>query len=363
LEDPDKTGLGNALASLIGRRLLLASQTESIGILRYEGSLAPTAAEPLSYFDKVDMLAKLQDVTLAIWGMVRGGTTRGISVDIFLQIPPRVLDESFSWGLSLPAAMGGGKLIAHLRPPRMQVVHFESDHDAVASIVKAAAALDHLRKEPSETGADAGSLPIETPYWISQRHDDWILLATGTQEGWVQSGGNCVSACDSLIESATFAAQLIDFISSRHVSEPSELLKPDARAALAQMTILEHLDTATPGTFQTSVLDPLEVWRHRENSPLGLSGGLAFANILALSKVLTAVYAAVPDGPTRLAERLKSVAVRPAAIRTIADELAAASQLDPRNTDILHNLAVLFRYGHDESRAALADQLLQSAVP
>src|SRR5262245_12695276 len=55
-EDPDGTGVGNALASIVAAEILLRSTVKSIGVLRYEGRLVPTEAEPLSYFDKVEKL-------------------------------------------------------------------------------------------------------------------------------------------------------------------------------------------------------------------------------------------------------------------------------------------------------------------
>jgi hypothetical protein len=49
-------------------------------------------------------------------------------------------------------------------------------------------------------------------------------------------------------------------------------------------------------------------------------------------------------------------------LRSIAFRLAEASLEDPRNTDVLHNLAVLFEYAGDTERAALAGRLAEESV-
>ena len=108
-EDPDGTGLGDALAATVSRGILLGSNVSSIGVLRYEGQLAPTATSALSYFGKVEKLTAHQETVLAVWGAVRRSGQQ-LVVDTYLQIPNAVAEKNLAWTVTLPAAMGHGVL-------------------------------------------------------------------------------------------------------------------------------------------------------------------------------------------------------------------------------------------------------------
>lgn len=359
-EDPHGTGLGDALASLVGRKILVGSDVGSIGVLRYEGSLAPSAKQPLSYFDKVETLSELQKVTLAVWGIVeRRGDS--ISVETFVQLPPQVVDENFSWAVQLPEAMGKGRLVARLRPSRLMVEHHNLSASDVDTVKAAAKALDTLRAEPSDTSQVLGQLPVGSAYWMAQRKDDWVQLATDKQKGWVRSGGNCGAPCASLFDAAQFSSGLLQFIQSRSPLTPADTLLVDARAVAVQMALLDQLDTAEPGRFESAVLQPLQEWQGREADLVASPTGAAFANISALAKITTRLYAQVERSDAPLRARLDRVKIEPYEVRKIAFELAEASIEDPRNVDVLQNLAVLFRYLGDGERAALADKLAKQA--
>jgi hypothetical protein len=360
-EDPDKTGLGDALASLVGRRILIDSGVGSIGVLRYEGSLAPSAKQPLSYFDKVEALSDLQKVTLAVWGIVER-REHSISVETFVQLPPRVVDESFSWAVQLPEAMGKGRLVARVRPSRLMVEHHDLSAADVDAVKAAALALDTLHAEPSDTSTVLGQLPVGSTYWMAQRKDDWLELVTDTQKGWVRSGGNCGDACTSLFAAAGFSGGLLRFIQSRSPLAPAQMLVVDARAVAVQLSLLEQLDTAEPDRFESAVLQPLQQWQAREAAVVASPTGAAFSNIAALAKITTRLYAQVDRSDAPLRKRLDAVKLDPGEVRKIAFDLAAASMEDPRNVDVLQNLAVLFRYSGDTERASLADKLAKQAL-
>jgi hypothetical protein len=360
-EDPDGTGLGNALASLVGRKILVDSGVGSTGVLRYEGSLAPSAEQPLSYFEKVEILSDLQKVTLAVWGIIeRRGDS--ISVQTFVQLPPRVVDESFSWAVQLPEAMGKGRLVARLRPSRLVVEHHELSAPDVDAVKTAAMALDTLRAEPSDTSAVLGQLPVKSPYWMAQRKDDWVEVVTDQQKGWVRSGGNCGAACTQLFDAARFSSGLLQFIHSRKPMTAADSLMVDARAVAVQTSLLEQLDTAEPGRFQSAVLVPLQQWQQREAAIVASPTGAAFSNISALARITTHLYAQVERSNAPLRVRLDAVKLDPREVRKVAFDLAAASMNDPRNVDVLQNLAVLFRYTGDTDRAGLADRLTKQAL-
>ena len=258
-EDPDKTGLGNALAGLVGREILMRSNVGSIGVLRYEGSLAPSVAQPLSYFDKVEILVDAQEVTLAVWGMVRR-TGDMASIDIYAQLPPRVIEESFSWSLRMPAAMGGQSLVAHLRPARILVQSHQIQWSEAESLPVAAKALDTLRAAPRDDAAIVATLPVGSLYWVSRSQGDWSEISTGASKGWVRTAGHCVGGCAPLLDAARFSAGLLQFIQSRRVPEVTPKLAPDAATVRDQISALELLETARPGQFEAGVLRPLARW-------------------------------------------------------------------------------------------------------
>jgi len=146
-EDPDETGLGNALASLVAGEILLRSRVSSIGVLRYEGSVLPEEQGGLGYFDKVERVAEAQQVTLAVWGVVRQVRER-LVVDTYVQVPPGTIDEAFLWIVSLPEAMGGGDLLARLRPNRIPAQRLDLPLGAIEVLGQAARNLNELRSEP-----------------------------------------------------------------------------------------------------------------------------------------------------------------------------------------------------------------------
>ena len=308
----------------------------SIGILRYEGSLAPSRDQPLGYFDKVDLLVGAQDVTLAVWGMLRrSGDT--ISIDVYAQVPPRVVDESFSWTLRLPEAMGARKLVAHLRPARMRVEHREMAIGDARALADIAHGLDTLLAEPKDGASVVTTLPVGSVYWISRRQGDWVEISTDTRKGWVRSAGFCVGACAPLLDAAHFASGLLEFIESRRIPEVAATLANDAQAVRTQLSVLEQLDTLRPGTFEPNVVRPVARWL--DSAPDGSlpPGGAAFANIKALAQMATSVQAAIAlrasDDP--LERRFNAAKVEPSRVRQIAFELARASVSDPRNVDVL----------------------------
>lgn len=357
-EDPDDTGAGGAFASLIGRRVLLESGVESIGVLRYEGSLAPTPQQPLSYFEKVERLVDAQQVTLAIWGMVRL-QENSVLVDTFVQLPPAVVQNDFSWKLPLPEAMGGGSLLAQLRPSRILVQRQVLPRESLQTLQAAARAIDTLRAQPNESAPVVATLPVGTVYWFSQRRDDWVEISTDAYKGWVPSDGNCADACARLFRAAQFGAGLLQFMQSRRIPQVTDDLQPEAHAVAAQLSVLNQLDTSEPGRFQNAVLRPLE---SLTQAPAGSAAGAAFANIHAMAKLTTSLQAAVLDYGDSLDEGYDKVELPYSRVNDIAFELANASLADPRNTDILNNLGVLFRYTRDNQRAQLAERLAREAV-
>ena len=337
-EDPDATGLGNALAALVAHEVLLRAQVGSIGVLRYEGRLSGTEAVPLSYFDKVDKVTAAQEVTLSLWGVVRRSGDK-LFIDTYAQLPAKTLQETFSWQLVLPEALGQRVLIAHLRPDRIHLQRLAVPAHAIEILRAAAARLDELRAAPRDAAAITGALPTDATYWIAQRDGDWIRFEYGAgRGGWTRYAGHCTGECAPLLEAARFAGDLLRFAVNREIPSVSASLTTDAAVVRDELAALELLDK-----------DPAEArwlmsrWLDQGNMT---PGGAALANVHALGEVAVA---------------LVEQELPPERLRYIAFKLAAASQTDPNNTDVLLNLAVLFELAGDGERARLAGQLAAQA--
>ena len=107
-DDPDGTGLGNAVAGILSHDLLMKSKVSSIGVLRYVGGLGKASDEKqLRYFDKVEPLIESQGVQVAIWGTIRRSGEKA-QIDSFTQLSPSVVRSAFSYSYRLPPSMGGG---------------------------------------------------------------------------------------------------------------------------------------------------------------------------------------------------------------------------------------------------------------
>ena len=349
-EDPDGTGLGNALAAIVGREILLTSNVASIGVIRYAGGLSPVADESLSYFDKVERVTEAQQVTLAVWGVVRLVDDM-LAIETFLQIPRQQLDRSFRWAIRLPAAMGRGELVAHLQPNRLLVQRVEVPRLTEAAYRTAAQALDELRAAPRGDAEVRATLPIESVYFIKEREGDWILVDAGPgRTGWVPVRGSCADPCASLLESARFSVGLLRYLDRRMVPEESSGLSEDALSLIDQIKMFEVVNSSSPGEIEAE-------W----SSISGATRGAAFANLHAMARIAIELKRGV-DAETRGSSHPVDVAyerisIDRARVLEMAFDLAEASQFAPANTDILNNLAILFEYGGDTRRADLARHL------
>lgn len=351
-EDPDGTGLGDALAALVGREVLLRSQVSSIGVIRYEGRLSPVADETLSYFDKVDRVTEAQQVTLSVWGRV-GRDGNRLVVDTYVQIPEAIRDTAFSWTLKLPRRMGGGFLRARLRPERILVERLEVDADAAQALRQAARRLDELRPERSDDAIPTAVLPVGSVYWFVAREGPWTRIKDGSgHEGWVRTEGHCTGGCEPLLEAGRFAGRLVRFAHDGTLPEAAPTLSDDARAIQDQLRAFEGLRRGRGSELRERVEPVIQAWLGDEAQP----GGAAFANIRAILK--TAEILAYRASSEEHGDRpFDDLALSPEEARAIAFELARASLDDPRNADVLHNLATLFAYAKDVERAGLARKL------
>jgi hypothetical protein len=359
-EDPDKTGLGNALASLVSREVLLRSSVGSIGVLRYEGSLASSPSEPLSYFDKVSLLTDAQRVTVAIWGMVRRAGDK-VSIDTFVQLPSTTLDSRFRWSLQLPKAMGGKALVARASPSRLLVQRHEMSLAAADDMAARMKDRDNLRKSPEDRAPLVATLPAGEVYWVAGKEGDWVRLTTKATSGWVRASGHCTQACAALLDTPGFIVDLLSFMSKRIVPKERGRLSIDARAFGAQLALFERYGVARPASFDPNAFEFLARWRKRDGGFSSTSpSGAAFANAYTLAKISEALKSAA----SRLQQQRTSfeeIRLSTSSVEELAFDLAKASVDDPHNKDVLTNLSILFEYANDGERAALAARLAAEA--
>jgi len=407
-EDPDGTGLGNEAAALVERAILTGNSASSLGVLRYEGDLSPRHPGDLGYFDKVERVVASQGVALAVWGRI-ARSRGGLLVDTYAQVPAQTVDSRLTWRLRLPKEMGGEPLLARLRPNRFLIQRLQLPLGGADAIRSAAQRLDELRRTPADAAAIAGRLPREHVYSLLRRQDQWVFLQVqGGPGGWARLPA-CPGECDGFLNAASFAGGLIGYMESG--SAPPELpgLTPEALAVRDQLLALDALND--PRLVGHSV-DLARRWATRAAKPPGAStgtgtavppGGAAAANAAAMAHVSSLLLDGFSAAYERTRPELESLrqAVRegreqapvgvtmgPAAfeatglrrlsplevglvydrirvdresLRSIAFELVDAALLDPRNAELLRNIAVLFRSSGDAERAAKADRLAGEA--
>lgn len=361
-EDPDGTGLGDALAATMSRAILLGSNVSSIGVLRYEGQLAPTAASTLSYFDKVEKLTAHQDTLLAVWGAVRRSGQQ-LVIDTYLQIPSAVAEKNLGWGMRLPHEMGGGVLRGRVGPNRILVQSLKLPAGSAGTLKQSVRVLDELRAQADAAAPVVGTIPQGAVYRFGTQQAGWVLVTVdGGARGWVPAEADCPGACAKLLDAARFGGAVLNYLAHGNTPAIKQDLAADARIFHAQLNVVAAVDR--PETFDYSKF-VMEGWaeRRREASELQAAspGGASLENLRAVVRIAYALYRdrVRPPAPGRSDDdRLRILYDQQKLdrnfVRDVAFDLAEASQSDPRNLDVLHNLDVLFTYAGDPQRAEAA---------
>jgi hypothetical protein len=347
-EDPEGTGLGDPLAALMAHHILLSTEVGSLGVLIFTGGLAPAPGRTLGYFDEVDRVAAAQEVDLAVWGSVRVAG-EDLHIETFLQIPERSFDRGFTVQIPLPSSAASDSLTATIRPDRIAAQRLRIPQAGTAELQDAAERVRILRDAPHPDAPVVATLHIGEMFRVVDRTEGWVMLvgARSDAQGWVPLREHCRGACQQLLDAASFASDLVRHMEQRaaplHVAAS---LTPEARAVADQVEALDALrrgdapDRAREIAARWTVPDAAAQGTVHDQVP---PGGAAFANIAALARVARA--RASDAGPSQ------------EEARAIAFDLAEAAQYDPRNADVLHNLAALFAYAGDAERASLARSL------
>jgi hypothetical protein len=362
-EDPDRTELGDSLALLVGRQVLVKFLSSSIGVLNYEGSLAPAEGDRLSYFDKVERIAEAQQVTLSIWGMVRRSGAN-LTINTYVQLPPAVIERNFAWRVELPSSMRG-ELVGHLRPDRILVQQLEVPMNAARKFREAATALKTMRSDPSDSARVVGTLPRESVYWIEKNQGDWLFFNTGSSlSGWVRQTGACMEECAQLLDSGDFAALLLATAASPGARKmQGTSLSAEAQVVGDQIRAYELLDRGEPDEVASALAQIGNKLNEARRSGTVPPGGAALANAWTVATLATQMKTEARQlgrdkgrlyDPRQGYDQLKPDREQ---IRRMAFDLAEVSLSDPNNVDVLHNLSILFAYAGEQKRADLAKSL------
>ncbi|MDZ7655260.1 MAG: SH3 domain-containing protein [Sulfurimicrobium sp.] len=358
-DDPDGTGLGNAVASILSHDLLMNSKVSSVGVLRYVGNLGKASEErKLRYFDKVEPLIESQGVQVAIWGTIRRSGER-VRIDSFMQLSPSVMRSAFSFSFNMPPEIGRGRLVHRIGPDRMLTQRLELPSEQALSLVSIAADLDRLRATPNDNAPFAGQLPLGSIYYLQRRQGAWVQVGMQSgQSGWLRSTGFCTGTCAPLLSVSRFASELMAYDDRASIPARSEGLAADAKAFIDQLLAVEVLNGAPARYAEQEALYRLKPWCPDKDEATGKEhapspGGAAICNLRAI---------------TRLVSLSRNIARQPQdgqltgnEVRSVADELATVSMSDPRHVPTLKNLAILFGILGDAERAQLANRLAEEA--
>lgn len=365
--DPDDMGLGDALAALVGHAVLTETRVSSLGILRYVGRLTPRADEPLGYFERVEMLTRSQQPTASIWGHVRRERD-GAIVDTYLQLPEQTVARGLVLRRRLPATMGGGELVARIGSDRLLVQRLSLGAADLVAVRAAAADVAQLRSRPEASAPVVGRLPLESVYTLIGEQGDWVRVSNpvaGT--GWVRRRGHCNGGCAALLEAAAFAGSLLGYLEAERELAVGASLTDEARVFADQARAVSALRHAPPREAAGIALRLIDRWQPQPRNPQRSSppGGAGSANLRLMARVSGEIEQAVlreMDRGRPPSEAALRAAPAPEAIREIAFEAAEATLVDPRDAELLHNLRLLFTYGGDPQRAALAGRLLDESA-
>jgi len=352
-EDPDQTGLGNALATILSHDLLVNGKVSSLGVLRYLGDLAKSSDEKLlRYFEKVEPLIESQGVQVAVWGVIRR-TEGGVRIDSYVQLSPAVMQKTFSFTFR-PREMGGAPLVHRVGPDRLLAQRRSFTDSEAQSLLRVAENLDRLRTAPRDNAPVASTLPLGTVHYLVQRQGDWVKVAIqGGKSGWLRTKGFCADVCAPLLDVSRFATELMAYDEYEYrIPARSPSLTDDAKVFIDQLIAMDALNRASPISAEQEALAILKPW-YDPQSGVPSPGGGATCNLRALVQIVGPSKKAAALGDNRPLERER--------IGAIASQLARDSLADPRHLPTLSNLSVLFGWLGDSERASLASQLAQSA--
>ena len=349
-DDPDRTGLGDSISFLLAKKLLYSALVSSFAVVNY--SQGAERDQMGSYFDKVDLLTRDQGFLFALWGRI-SKINGGVHIDSFLQAQVELPQEiPYVRAVRLPAAMGGGSLIAQLNPSRIPLQSFDITDEDARGIKEAAANLAILRAKPESKSSAVARMAKDKQYTLLEKQGPWVRVeASNGLSGWTSVDQFCLERCAQLLDAAVFTDDLVARISGRESAPVPEILTRDAAAFSDQLTAILAIpsdpEKAMGITHGSKIVAPGPNGSTGESALPPWAGG--FANLFAVAQVGAALKAAKREQPD-----FEKVRLQNEFIRGVANDLAAASVAYPSDLTILDNLALLYAYLGDQKRRDLA---------
>jgi hypothetical protein len=238
--------------------------------------------------------------------------------------------------------MGGEALGARVSPTRMQIQQVRMPIEFGTTLVEMARSSNITRTAPSATASIATRVPKYSALSVTKTRGSWSEIVVDGKSGWVQRSADCTRECEQLLATATFVGALLKFSEGGPAPAVSTSLSRDTAVVARQLAVL--------GNLRKKEYRPAEAYLSRWNGGRANDYGAPYADFLALSELATELH-------KQRNQPYDEIRLDHAFVRNVATRLAEASQDDPRNTEVLDNLAVLFRVLGDERRAGLATRL------
>lgn len=337
LDDPDNTGIGDAISFLISKALLFSAPVSSYGIVNYQSGVEQPDDNGRSYYDKVEKITEGQAYLFSIWGKISANKNT-VTIEIFGQIDNRL--DPFYRRVRLPQAMGGGSLTARVNANRFKIQTIRLSRESLGLFGVTSEQVRTLRAEPSRSSPVVDTLTEGKVHVIVSGRGPWVELAIqGGERGWTSVEEYCFDECKQLLTAVRYTNNFIAMTSNQ--GRLQQTPDVDHRAANAKRQL------AALGSVDRFPVSALKIAR-------GESPETGYASIRAIAEI------AIELERRGTETRFDEIRLEQSFVRDVADQLARASLATPKDLDILANLVVLFDYLEDYSRRDLALRISES---
>ena len=336
-DDPDGTGIGDALSFIVSKALLFSAPVTSYGVVNYQGGAEAPDDSGLTYFDKVDKISSREKYLFSVWGRITKDGAK-VTIDTFGQIDNEL--EPYRRELAIPGSMGGGFLQARVNSSRFKIHTMTIANKNIDTFNNASGNIRKLRAEPSMDSETSGFLPEGKAYRILDSQGNWVKLGfKGGESGWTNVREYCAGECKPLLLPVRFINNFIALTSADRQFEIGSDIRQGAINATKQLNALKSIKQA-----------PYQAQAIANDQP----DEAGFSSIGALATM------AIEIDRLSLEQDFHEIRLDKSFVGNLANNLAEASLSTPRDLDILYNLAVLFNYLGDEKRRDLSYSIAES---